>query len=225
MNTSNDNTSPTLSELRDKDDIDFLGLLDVVLEARWLIVAVTLGTALLGGIYAFLSQPVYEADSLIQVEQSQGTSSNLLSEMSTLFDVQSPASAEIEILRSRLVVGHAVDNLQLYLSASPKYLPFIGSWLAGRATALSEPGFLGLGGYVSGTESIRLGQLDVPPALEGQTLALLATAGGYELLDADGLKLAEGKVGVPSDFKADGAPGRILVNELKGKPGAEFTLV
>lgn len=225
MNIPNDNTSPTLSELRDKDDIDFLGLLDVVLEARWLIISITVATALLGGVYAFLSQPVYQADSLIQVEQSQGTSSNLLSEMSTLFDVQSPASAEIEILRSRLVVGHAVDNLQLYISASPKYTPFIGSWLAGRATALSDPGFLGFGGYVSGTESIRLVQLDVPPQMEGQSLALRATTTGYELLDTDGNKLTEGKIGVASDFQADGESGRILVTRLEGKPGAEFTVV
>ena len=162
MTTPNDNNPPSLSELRDNDDINFLGLLDVVLEARWLIAAIALVTTLLGGIYAFLSQPVYQADSLIQVEQSQGTTSNLLSEMSTLFDVQSSASAEIEILRSRLVVGHAVDNLQLYLSATPNYLPFIGPWLAARATELSDPGFLGFGRYVSGTESIRLGMLDVP---------------------------------------------------------------
>ncbi|RTZ42339.1 polysaccharide biosynthesis tyrosine autokinase [Candidimonas sp. SYP-B2681] len=225
MTTPNDNNPPSLSELRDNDDINFLGLLDVVLEARWLIAAIALVTTLLGGIYAFLSQPVYQADSLIQVEQSQGTTSNLLSEMSTLFDVQSSASAEIEILRSRLVVGHAVDNLQLYLSATPNYLPFIGPWLAARATELSDPGFLGFGRYVSGTESIRLGMLDVPPQLEGQNLAVLVTAEGYELQDAEGRKLTEGKVGIASNFDVDGEPGKILINKLDGKPGAEFTVV
>lgn len=222
MTTPTDQASPALSELRDKDDIDLLGLLDVVLEARWLIISVAVVTAILGGVYAFLSQPVYQADSLIQVEQSQGTSSNALSEMSMLFDVQSPASAEIEILRSRLVVGHAVDDLQLYISARPQYLPFVGSWLAGRATSLSNPGFLGFGGYVSGTESIRLKRLDVPAALEGQSLTVRVTKDGYELLDADGKKLLEGKVGVTSEFESEGEPGGVLISELNGKPGAQF---
>ncbi len=224
MTTPTDNASPALSDLRDKDDFDFLGLLDVVLEARWLIISVAVATAIIGGVYAFLSQPVYQADSLIQVEQSQGTSTNLLSEMATLFDVQSPASAEIEILRSRLVVGHAVDDLQLYISASPRYLPFVGSWLAGRASSLSNPGFLGLGGYVSGTEAIRLGHLEVPAELEGLSLTLRATAQGYELLDTEGKKLVDGKVGVPAEFESGGETGRILVDKLEGKPGAEFTV-
>ncbi|PLC51521.1 tyrosine protein kinase [Pollutimonas subterranea] len=224
MTTPIDNASPGLSELRDKDDIDFLGLLDVVLEARWLIISVAAVTVVLGGIYAFLSQPVYQADSLIQVEQSQGTSSNLLSEMTTLFDVQSPASAEIEILRSRLVVGQAVDNLQLYISATPHYLPFVGAWLAARASSLSDPGFMGFGGYVSGTEAIRLGHLDAPAPLEGKSLTVRATAEGYELLDTEGQKLVDGKVGISADFEFAGEAGRILVNKLDGKPGAEFTV-
>ena len=222
MTTPNDNGTAALSELRENDDFDFLGLLDVIIEARWLIILVALITAALGGIYAFLSQPVYQADSLIQVEQSQGTSTNLLSEMSSLFDVQSPASAEIEILRSRLVVGQAVDNLQLYISAGPHYLPFVGPWLAARANSLSNPGFMGLGGYVSGTEAIRLGHLDVPSQLEGQSLTVRVTANGYELRDSNGQKLVNGKVGVSAGFEFAGEAGQILINSLEGKPGAEF---
>lgn len=224
MTTPTDNASSALSELRNNDDFDFLSLLDVVLEARWLILSVAVVTAVLGGVYAFLSQPVYQADSLIQVEQSQGTSSNALSEMSSLFDVQSPASAEMEILKSRLVVGHAVDNLQLYISASPHYLPFVGSWLAARASDLSDPGFMGIGGYVSGTEKIRLGHLDVPAQLEGQSLTVLATKDGYQLLDPEGQKLVDGKVGVSAEFESGGEAGRILINTLQGKPGAEFNV-
>jgi tyrosine-protein kinase Etk/Wzc len=213
-----------LSDIRDNDDIDFLGMFDAIVEARWLILAIALIATLVGGAYALLSQPVYRADSLIQVEQSQSNTSNLLSEMSTLFDVQSPASAEIELLRSRLVVGQAVDMLQLHISAAPDYLPIIGAWMASRATELSDPGLFGMGGQVSGTESIRLGQLDVPASLEGQELALIRTPEGYTLHDAGGKRLAEGKIGMAQDFQVDGESGRILVAALEAKPGARFTL-
>ncbi|NGM87658.1 polysaccharide biosynthesis tyrosine autokinase [Parapusillimonas sp. SGNA-6] len=213
-----------LSDIRDKDDIDFLGMFDAILEARWLILAIALIATLVGGAYAFLSQPVYRADSLIQVEQSQSNTSNLLSEMSTLFDVQSPASAEIELLRSRLVVGQAVDMLQLHISAAPDYLPIIGAWMASRARELSDPGLFGMGGQVSGTESIRLGQLDVPASLEGQELALIRTPEGYTLHDAGGKRLTEGRIGMAQDFQVEGESGRILVAALEAKPGARFTL-
>lgn len=218
-----DSTPPAL-DANDSGDIDFVGLLDVIIEARWLIASVALVTTLMAAAYAFLSQPVYQADSLIQVEQSQGDNSNLLSEMYSLFDVQSPATAEMEILRSRLVIGQAVDDLQLYISASPKYLPIIGPWLARRATGLSEPGVFGFGGYVSGRESIKIGRLDVPTHLEGKELTLITTQDGYELRDPDGATLVEGKVGQVQRFAVGDEEGRILVEDLQAKPGAAFTL-
>ena len=217
---------PALSNADAQDDeIDLLSLLDVVLDARWLIAGVTVLVLVLGGAYAFLSRPVYEANSLIQVEDSKPGAAGALGDAASLFDIKSPATAEIEILRSRLVVAKSVDDLQLYVRAAPKYIPFVGNWLARRATDLSNPGFLGMGGYVSGKESIRLGLLEVPAELEGKPLLLVAGEGGFELRDPDGQSLAQGKVGEPVVFAAEQGSGRILVTELKAKPGAYFNVV
>lgn len=212
------------AELQDDDEIDLLGLLDVLLEARWLVAGVAALVLLLGGAYAFLTSPTYEADSLIQVEDSKPGAAGALGEAASLFDIKSPATAEIEILRSRLVVGKSVDDLQLYVSASPQYLPLVGGWLARRATTLSNPGFWGMGGYVSGTESIRLGLLEVPAELQGEPLLLVATDGGFELRDPDDQVLVKGQTGVAAEFGSDDAKGRILVRELQAKPGAHFTV-
>lgn len=211
-----------LVEQQDDDEIDLLGLLDVLLEARWLVAGVAVLVLLLGGAYAFLTSPIYEANSLIQVEDSKPGAAGALGEAASLFDIKSPATAEIEILRSRLVVGKSVDDLQLYVSATPKYLPLVGGWLARRATTLSNPGFMGMGGYVSGTESIRLGLLEVPAELQGKPLLLVATAGGFELRDPDDQVLVKGQTGVTAEFGSDDAKGRILVRELNAKPGAYF---
>ncbi len=227
MNTSQISAPvPNLADAQD-DEIDLLGLLDVLLESRWLIAGVTALVLALGGAYAFLSRPVYEANALIQVEDSKpgiAGAAGALGEASSLFDIKSPATAEMEILRSRLVVGKAVDDLQLYVSAAPRYLPLIGNWLARRATALSNPGFMGMDGYVSGNESIRLGLLEVPAGLEGKPLRLVATEAGFELRDPDGQALVRGKVGTLAGFVSGEAKGRILVTELKAKPGAEFNV-
>jgi tyrosine-protein kinase Etk/Wzc len=204
------------------DEIDLLGLLDVLLDARWLIAGVAALVLLLGAGYALLSRPVYEANSLIQVEDSKPGAAGALGDAASLFDIKSPATAEMEILRSRLVVGKSVDDLQLYVMAAPKYLPLVGSWLGRRATELSNPGFMGMAGYVSGNESIRLGMLEMPVALEGKPLLLVATEGGFELHDPDGELLVQGKTGTLVSFGTGQDGGRILVAELKAKPGAHF---
>ena len=216
--------SPLPADQQDDDEIDLLGLLDVLIDARWLIAGVVLLGLLVGGGYALLSRPVYEANSLIQVEETKPGAAAALGNAGSLFDIKSPASAEMEILRSRLVVGKSVDDLQLYVTAVPKYLPLVGSWLARRATGLSVPGFLGMNGYVTGTESIRLGMLEVPANLEGEALTLTATDVGFDLRDPEGQLLAQGKVGAPVEFAGGQAKGRISVVELNAKPGANFAV-
>ena len=209
---------------QDDDEIDPLGLLDVLIDARWLIACVTALVLLLGGAYAMLSRPVYEANTLLQVEDNKAGGGGAVGEAASLFDIKSSAPAEMEILRSRLVVGQAVDDLQLYVTASPRYLPYVGSWLARRATGLSTPGFMGMDGYVSGSESIRLGLLELPVALQGQTLLLVATENGFELRGPDGQPLVRGKVGSMAEFGSGQDKGRILVNDLRAKPGAYFNV-
>ena len=103
----------------------------MVLDNRWLIAAVTLLSLLIGGGYALLCTRIYEANTLIQVEESKaggGASAGALGQAASLFEIRSPASAEMEILRSRMVVGQAVQNLQLDYSVVPKYIPLVGDW-------------------------------------------------------------------------------------------------
>lgn len=208
-----------------EDEIDLLGLLDVLMDAKWLVASVTAAALVLGGSYAFLSRPVYQANTLLQVEDTKAGAAGALGEASSLFDIKSPASAEMEILRSRLVVGKAVDDLQLYVTAQPKRFPFIGNWLASRATELAEPDFFGMAGYVHGTESIRMGLLDVPSALEGQPLTVIATSAGYVLQDPEGGTLAEGKLGDTLTWGEEANAGRVVVHMLEAQPGAHFTVV
>lgn len=204
----------------DEDGINLLGLLDVVLDQRWLIAGSTAVALVLGGGYAFMATPIFEANSMIQVEDSKG--GGMLGDVGGMFDIKSPASAEIEILRSRLVVGQAVANLQLDLNITPKYLPVIGSWLARRATALSDPGFMGMSGYVRGNESLQVGYLTVPLALEGKRYTVALSTQGYELRSPNGEPLGQGRLGEPLPFKHEGVSGELLVTSAVGKPGAEF---
>ncbi|MEN9315816.1 MAG: hypothetical protein RIS35_2209, partial [Pseudomonadota bacterium] len=194
-------------------------------EHRWLIAAVAALVAAFGGLYAWMATPIYESNTLIQVEDIKASPmSGALGEAQGLFEVRSQTSAEIEILRSRLVVGQAAENLQLDLGVSPKYLPVIGRWLSGRASAPSEPGFFGMSGYVSGNEALQIAAFEIPRELEGRSYAVVLTPSGYALRSPEGTVLGEGRPGEPLEFTDAGSKGRLTVANAVGKPGAEFLL-
>ncbi len=208
------------------DEINLLELLDVVLDHRWLIALVTALAIVAGVAYALLSTPIYQANTLVQVEEKNALGGDgPLGDMANLFEIRSPASAEMQILRSRLVVGQTVENLHLDLDVTPKYLPLVGRWLARRAKEPSEPGFLGMGGYVSGNEALQVAEFTVPESLAGKRFRVRLTPQGYELLSPDGDVLGEGQVGQPLAYAAEGEQGRLLVAKAVGKPGAEFNLM
>jgi len=209
------------------NDTNLFDLLGVVADNRWLIAGVTVLALLLGGAYASLITPVYEANSLIQVEETKentATSNSALGAAANLFEIRSPATAEMEILRSRLVVGQAVQNLGLDLNVQPKYIPVVGKWLARQATAPSEPGFLGREGYVSGNESLKVETFTVSPKFEGQKFVVRMNATGYDLVSPQGETLAKGRLGTPAEFMVGGQKGLALITDAVGLPGAEFYL-
>lgn len=208
-----------------ESELDLVRYLDVLVANRWLIAGIAAVVMLLGATYAFLARPVYEADVLVQVEDNPNSAKSLLGDVSSLFDVKTDANAEIEILRSRMVVGKAVDNLHLYITAKPHYFPLIGAWVASRAKQLSEPGLFGLGGYTWGTELIDVDGFDVPEALEGQPFKLTALGNGRYRLENKSLDTPiEGVVGEPLEAKQSVGTIQLLVNTLAAKAGAAFEL-
>lgn len=222
----NKNLAPAANGGAQEDQIDLVHYLDVLVANRWLIASAAAIVMLLGVSYALLARPIYQADILVQVEDNPNSAKSLLGDVSALFDVKTEATAEIEILRSRLVVGKAVDNLQLYISARPKYFPLIGGWMAARSQRLSSPGLFGVGGYAWGVEAIRVDTFDVPAALEGETFELTALGDGRYRLEGGNIEEpAVGRVGEQLELGGGSTAIRLLVRELAAKPGIGFELV
>ncbi|MGT2455582.1 polysaccharide biosynthesis tyrosine autokinase [Cupriavidus basilensis] len=222
----NQNPPPVAVADPSDDEIDLVRYLDVLLASRMLIATIAAVALALGIAYAFLSRPVYQADILIQVEDNPNSAKSLLGDVSSLFDVKAEASAEIEILRSRMVVGKAVDRLHLYITAKPNYLPFIGPWIASRGKGLSEPGLVGFGGYAWAKESINVEQFDVPESLEGEKFTLVALGEGRYRVEQSTLdKPLEGRVGELLKVEQSAGAFSLLVSDLKAKPGITFSLV
>jgi tyrosine-protein kinase Etk/Wzc len=216
---------PTGPALEDNDEINLVEYWDILVDSRWLIALITALAIVIGGGYAFLARPVYESNLLIQVEDSTGSAKSFLGDVSSLFDVKTPAAAEIEIIRSRMVMGQAVDNTWLYIEAKPRYLPVVGNWLARRANSLSEPGLFGWGGFVTGAEKISVTRFSVPQQLEGKRFQLTARgAGQYALSYPDLPENLLGKVGAPLVRSTPLGTVSLFVSSMDANPGAEFNL-
>jgi tyrosine-protein kinase Etk/Wzc len=193
---------------------------DVLVASRGLIASIVAVTTALGGAYALLATPIYRSDVLVQVED-QKAGQGLLGDLSAAFGDSTPAEAEIEILRSRAIIGDAVDELKLDLVVRPRRFPFLGGFLARRHDPADgiAGAFLRLSSYGWGGERLRLDRLDLPERLYGEPLVLVAGEGGrYVLRDPDGATLLEGEAGKAAAANGAGA----FVAELSARPGTEF---
>ncbi|MCO5784815.1 tyrosine-protein kinase [Pseudomonas sp. G11-1] len=217
--------TPAVAPPKSSDEIDLLALLGALLDNKAIIIACTVFFAVVGIAYAVLSTPVYQANGMIQIEEKSSGVGSLLGD-SEMFATSSPAVTEIELLKSRQVIGQAVDNLKLTIVAEPKLFPVIGPFMNRRFQAEPEQpvasAFLGFGSFAWGGERIDIFQLEVPSAYEGKPLVLVAGENGaYTLLNEDGQELVSGTVGAAvsiDDFK-------VQVAELTARPGTEFNVV
>lgn len=191
--------------VKDPDEIDLGRLIGELIDHRKLIVSVTSLFTLLALAYALFATPIYQADALVQVEQKQGNA--LLNSLSQVLPDSQPQSAsEIALLRSRMILGKTVDDLNLQAKIEENNFPVFGKGLAR------------LLGYKSNNLKISRLYLTIPgediPEVEikildnkkfnvtGDGIELTGTVG--ELVEAKGLSL--------------------LVSEIDAEPGTTFTV-
>lgn len=92
-----------------------------------LCIILSLITALL---YLRITPNTYSVNALVQVEEKKGTSAALLGDLSNIVEQKQPAQTEIEILKSRLVLGHVIQHLNLDLSIQGSETSIIDRLLA-----------------------------------------------------------------------------------------------
>ncbi|WP_175883183.1 polysaccharide biosynthesis tyrosine autokinase [Burkholderia sp. BCC0044] len=195
---------------------------------RRLILCTALAGAFVGGLYALCAAPVYRSDILFQVEQSQTDSKQTSppGDPSSVFDLKTDASTEIEVLKSRAVLDRAIDSTNLALDVRPHYLPLIGWRFVSAADGLSSPL---PGGYVYGTERIDVPTFDVPKRLLGKRFALSVGDDGAYTLQRTGIfgrkgPIWQGRIGQPLHIETPDGPIDVFVRDVAGKPGARFDL-
>ncbi|MGF6457416.1 polysaccharide biosynthesis tyrosine autokinase [Pseudomonas frederiksbergensis] len=209
----------------DNDEIDLLGLFGTLIDHKWLIAAVTGAFMVAGATYAVLATPVYQANALLQVEAKKN---DLLgfSDVSSMLGKESPSATEIELIKSRAVIGKTVDNLKLDIVIQPMYFPVVGEFLARRFQnknpgEIADP-LLGLNSYAWGGESLKIFKLDLPDSQLGKKLTLTTGENGhYTLVDEDDNVLAANQAG--QLFEQNGIAFQI--EEMHANPGTRFRII
>lgn len=205
--------------------IDLATILRTLFDHKKLIVVVVALFTLLGGFYAVIATPVYQANAMIQIEPKK-VGLDATPQLNTKPASVSEAVTEIELIKSRTVLGQVVSDLKLDVVATPRYFPAIGRYMAREFTPtgsqkLAAPLF-GLDAFAWGGEKIDVFNLDVPANLLGERMTLVAGPNAtYRLVDAAGAPLLSGRVGEISQ----GNGITLQLAELTARPGTEFRLV
>lgn len=187
------------------DEVDLRKIIGNILDNVWLIIGVTAIFTVMGVVYSLFSTPIYKADALIQVEKNAGAS--LINNISQMLPSGQPASdTEIELIKSRMVLGKTIEDLALNDVIEEKRLPVFGK---------------GWSRIIGKKESrISLSRLKVDPSfLDKQFELIVGDDKNYEL-KYDGDLILKGKVGT----YVEGNGVALLVNDIDAANGTVFTV-
>ena len=223
MSTQTQASSPSRPQQAD-DEIDLLALFGTLWDAKALIIGITFVFAVFGVAYALLATPIYRANAIVQVEEkSPGLPG--MSDITEMFGGESAAVTEIELIKSRTVLGAAVDKLHLDIVIEPNYFPVLGAAIARRFDGLDDEvakPAMGMNSFAWGGEKLSVSEFNVPNAFFGEEHTLISTGNGhYALYNPDKELILEGVAGERSE-----APGySLFVNTLNANDGTKFSIV
>ncbi|MFG7765658.1 polysaccharide biosynthesis tyrosine autokinase [Klebsiella pneumoniae] len=190
----------------DADEIDLGRLLGELVDHRKLIIAVTSLFTLCALIYALFATPIYQADALIQVEQKQANT--ILSNLSQMLPASQPQSEpEIALLKSRMILGKTVDDLNLQAVIKPKYFPIFGR------------GWQRLSGKKDGELVVSRLYLPTSEDIDVPKVELTVKDNEHFVVKGDDFTF-NGKVGELLDDKGIS----IKVDKIDAEPGSKFTI-
>ncbi|MDF3006356.1 tyrosine-protein kinase Wzc [Enterobacter kobei] len=187
------------------DEIDIGRLIGTVVEAKWWVLGITAVFALAAVVYTLFATPIYSADALVQIEQDTGNS--LVQNINSALSNKPPASdAEIQLIKSRLVLGKTVDDLDLDIAVTKNTMPIIGAgWerLMGRQN-----------------ETVNVTTFTIPKGAGDQVFTLRVLSPTQYQLTSDAGFSAKGEVG--KLLEKDGVT--LEVSAINSSPDSEFTI-
>ncbi|TWX54068.1 polysaccharide biosynthesis tyrosine autokinase [Colwellia hornerae] len=204
------------------NEIDLMSLFGALVDRKFFICITTAIFMLVGVAVAMFSTPIYKATAMIQVEESGGSVPGL-DDMAGMFESSSKSITEIELLKSRSVIGEAVDKLQLDIVTQPNLFPIIG----GRSFRKFNPinpndvaeAKFGATSYAWGGEKINVFRFDIPKYAINKAFVVQAGQNNtFTLYSGAGEKILTGKVGE----EVTNGVYTLTIKTLIARAGTEF---
>nr|WP_314136912.1 polysaccharide biosynthesis tyrosine autokinase [Acinetobacter lwoffii] len=173
-----------MSQTTNTEDTIDLKELFFSLIAQWKLIALCIILSLVCALLYLRTTPdTYAVDALVQVEDSKGASAALLGDLSEMIEQKSPAEAEIEILKSRLVLGEVINYLNLNIRVSGTEDSFWNRLIDKNEydTAYSEKSVV----FKDNQNSFDIRQFDIPQYFQDKNLILSFSEGKYNLTDEE----------------------------------------
>ncbi|MGE8624573.1 polysaccharide biosynthesis tyrosine autokinase [Acinetobacter schindleri] len=171
-----------MSQTTNSEDTIDLKELFFSLIAQWKLIALCVILSVVAALLYLRTTPdTYSVDALVQVEESKGASAALLGDLSDMIEQKQPAQAEIEILKSRLVLGNVIDKLNLDIVISGTENSFFDRLVNPHdySTEYSPRSVL----FRDGDKSFDVRQFEVPVAFNDKDLELSFNAQGFTLTE------------------------------------------
>jgi tyrosine-protein kinase Etk/Wzc len=206
---------------RGDEEIYLTDIFVEILSRKWLFIVAILLSLIVGIIVVLIREPVYQAESLIQIED---TSSGIKATetLEALLGGDTTIAAEMEILNSRMILERVVESEGLNIVVEPKFFPLVGKAISRHHedVTLNQPWF-GFSSYAWGGEEARVDSLFVREEYLDKSLTLIVGKGGaYTIENSDKFVLLNGIVGE----RAESDDISIFVSMLTAREGIEFKL-
>lgn len=213
-----------------RQELSLPEILAALASDRRKIIAIIAGTVLLAVAYLVIAPRIYYADSLIRLEyisdRTSRDASAPLVEVGASFDRATRIPAAIALIKSRVVLGEAVDKLPLEVQVTPMTVPVIGDAIRRyiEHPQFPIPDFLKR--YNFKGEHIGVQTFELPEALKDVTFSVVINEGGrFTLLDENGTALGQGTIGQAEMFETVDGPVRIAIDQQSSHPGARFSVI
>lgn len=203
----------------DDDEIDLSQLVLTLWKGKVLIALATVLGIAVGAFVIANTNPTYQADALLQLEERTGSLA-LPSSLSAMVDNDPRSVTEIEILRSRMVLGQAVADQNLDWRVEPELVPVIGTMLSRYHFPLIDPMIPDR--FIRPGESLVLEHLIVPPNWLNRDIEVVVLDGqDFQLTLPDGQQV-EGVVG--DRLTIDDSGFSITIQSLEAPPERRLTI-
>lgn len=189
------------------EEKDLFELIQNLLKNWYIVLPCVLFASVVGVFVAMWIRPVYQVDALLQIETKNAKGPSMMGDMAALFATTSPAETEIELIKSRRVLGSTVEAKRLQYYAIPK-----GKW----DRLFHREGRMELMNFEVPWDCIPLDDQEKP------WLAKVLDSSTFVLFDHDNKRVLDGVVGQTYHFPYACDTASFGIYRMEAKRGQRF---